>query len=91
MFYAAFLSQIGNGGDTLATFGMLFADSLPEADTLIAATLAVTSIAIAAIANSALKNDRLGRLIGMYTGRVAPFILIAVSVYVLANTATDLA
>ena len=90
IFLAVLLTQAGNGGDTLVTFGVLFADSNPAADTLIVLTLAVTAVAVAWLANYALNHPQLSRLIKRYAHRVAPFVLIGVGAYVLANTATDL-
>lgn len=91
VFLATLLTQLGNGGDTLITLGVLFADSNPAADALIVTTLAATAVAVAYMAHYALNHPRLSQLIKRYAARIAPFILIIVGTYVLANTASDLA
>jgi cadmium resistance protein CadD (predicted permease) len=90
IFLAVLLTQAGNGGDTLVTFGVLFADSNPAADTLIVLALAVTAVAVAWLANYALNHRQISRLIKRYAHKITPFIMIGVGAYVLANTATDL-
>ena len=90
VFMATFLSQLGNGADTILTFGVLFADSMPTADVLIVATLAVMAIIFVAVAKYAVQHPRLSDVIERYAHRVTPFVLVAVGAYIIANTATDL-
>jgi len=68
---------------------VLFADSAHKAYLLIIVTLAVTAVSIAWLANHALNHKGMGAWIDRYADRIAPFILIAIGAYILADTATD--
>ena len=86
---ATFLTQVGNGGDTLITFGALFADTAHQADLLIIGTLAATAVSIAWLANYTLSPPGMSAWIDRYADKISPFILIAIGVYILADTASD--
>ena len=87
---ATFLAQLGNGADTILTFGVLFADSLPAADLLIIATLAAMAVGFVSVAKYTVQHPALSDVIERYAHRVTPFILIGVGLYIIANTATDI-
>jgi cadmium resistance protein CadD (predicted permease) len=89
-FMATLISQLGNGADTIVTFGALFADSMPSADILIMLTLAAMAVIFVLVAIYAIRHPKLNESIRRYGHRVTPFILIIVGAYILANTATDL-
>jgi len=90
VFVATFLAQMGNGADTILTFGVLFADSLPSADRLIIVTLAAMAVGFVSIAKFAVHHPELSDAVERYAHRVTPFILIGVGLYIIANTATDI-
>lgn len=90
VFMATLISQLGNGADTIVTFGALFADSMPSADILIVLTLAAMAVIFVLVAIYTIRHPSLNDLIRRHGHRVTPFILIIVGAYILANTATDL-
>ena len=89
-FAATVVSQLGNGADTIVTFGALFADSAPASDIWIIVTLAVMAVVFVVVANSSLRHPGIKTWIERYAHLVTPFILIAVGAYIFANTATDM-
>jgi cadmium resistance protein CadD (predicted permease) len=89
-FLATVTSQLGNGADTILTFGALFADSNPAADTLIAITIAAMAVIFLVGARYAVGHPALRKSIENHAHRITPFILIIVGAYILADTATDL-
>lgn len=90
VFIATLISQLGNGTDTIITFGALFADSMPATDTLIIFTLAAMSVFSVLAAMYGLKHPALGDWVERNAHRITPFILVFVGVYILMNTVTDL-
>ena len=88
-FATTVLSQIGNGADTIVTFGALFADSAPGSDLWIIATLAVMAVSFVGIASACLRHPEIKSWIDRYAHLVTPFILIIVGAYIFANTASD--
>ena len=90
VFMVTLISQLGNGADTIVVFGVLFADSMPSADTPIILTLAVMAVIFVLAAIYSVRHPTLSQWIDRYAYRAMPFVLIFVGVYVLANTATDL-
>lgn len=89
-FMTTLISQLGNGADTIIIFGVLFADSTPSADMLIILTLAAMAVTFVIVGIYTVRHPALSKWVGRYAHRAMPFILIAVGVYVLANTASDL-
>jgi len=89
-FLATITSQIGNGADTILTFGTLFADSNPAADILIAITIAAMACVFLVGARYAVGHPGLRKSIDKHAHQITPFILIIVGAYILADTATDL-
>jgi cadmium resistance protein CadD (predicted permease) len=90
VFGVTLASQLSNGTDTILTFSVLFADSLPAVDGVIVVSMVVMSLLIALLAFYATLNRAFHEGIGRYAGRLAPFIMIGVGLYILANTTTDL-
>ena len=89
-FFATLASQLGNGADTIVTFGALFADSNPASDMLIVATFAAMAIIFFVSAHYAIRHPAVESLIENHAQRIIPFILIIVGAYILTNTTTDL-
>ena len=88
-FLATLASQLGNGVDTILTFGALFADSNRASDTLIGITVAAMTVLFFAGARYAVGHAALEKSIEKYAQRITPFILIIVGAYIVADTATD--
>jgi cadmium resistance protein CadD (predicted permease) len=88
-FLATLASQLGNGVDTILTFGALFADSNPASDALIGITVAAMALTFLVGARYAVGHPVVENSIEKYAHRVTPFILIIVGTYILADTATD--
>jgi cadmium resistance protein CadD (predicted permease) len=89
-FFASLLTQLGNVGDTIVTFSILFADSSPLADILVIFTLGAMTASFVIVAIYAIRHPAVSHWIERYAHRVTPFILIIVGAYILTNTATDL-
>jgi len=90
VFVATLLSQLGNGADTIAILGVLFADSLPSADILVIFTLAAMAVIFVRIGIFAVRHPALSEQIDRYAHHAMPIVLIIIGLYILANTATDL-
>jgi len=90
VFMATLLSQLGNGADTIVVFGVIFTDSMPYADILIALTMAAMAVIFVLVGIYAVRHPALSEWIERYASRAMPFVLILVGIYILANTATDL-
>jgi len=89
-FLATLTSQVGNGADTIVTFGALFADSDPSSDALIIFTSAAMAVIFLASAHYAVRHPAIKLSVENNAHRITPFILIIIGAYILANTATDL-
>ena len=90
VFVVTLSTQLGNGTDTVLTFGSLFADSVPGADQLIMVTMAVMAVLFLWLANYCVKHPVFSDMMQRHAHRVTPFLLILVGAYILANTGTDL-
>lgn len=86
---ATFLSLLSNSTDTLLTQAIVFADTAARLDWIVAISVFAVALLLAAAASYGVRNPRFGPVIERYAVRVAPFIMIAVGLYVFANTATD--
>ncbi len=84
-----FLSLLSNSTDTLLTQAVVFADTTARLDWLIAVSVFAVAACLALAAYHGVRNPRIGPVIEAYASRIAPFIMIGVGTYVLANTATD--
>jgi cadmium resistance protein CadD (predicted permease) len=88
-FVATLTSQLGNGADTILTFGALFADSNPASDSLIAVTVLAMAVIFLAGTRYAVGHPALRKSIENCAPRITPFLLIIVGLYILVDTATD--
>ena len=88
-YVATLVTQLGNGADTIVTFGALFADSKPASDILICLTIAAMAAVFALVAIYAVRHPAVSGSIDRHAHRVTPFILLIVGAYILLNTATD--
>ena len=88
-FVTTFVSMASNSTDTLLTQAVVFADTAARLDWLVAIAVLVTAIGLAGMAGYSVRNPRVGPFVERYANRVAPVIMIAVGLYVLANTHTD--
>lgn len=83
-------SLVGNSVDTLLVMAVVIADSKSEVDGLVLLASLLAALLLAAAARFVVGSPAVGPIIERYSARVAPFIMIAVGLYVLANTSTDL-
>lgn len=90
VFVVTLSTQLGNGADTVLTFGSLFADSLPGTDQLIMVTMAVMALLFLWLAIYCVNHPAFSDGVQRHAHRVTPFLLILVGLYILANTGTDL-
>ncbi len=86
---ATFFSLASNSTDTLLTQSIVFADTAARLDWLIGVAVLPTAIGLAALASYSVRNARIGPFVERHANRLAPAIMIAVGLYVLANTPTD--
>ena len=86
---ATFLSLLSNSTDTLLAQAVVFADTAARLDWVVAVSAFSTAIMLAVAAYYGIRNPRFGPAIERYSIRIAPLIMIAIGLYVLANTATD--
>lgn len=87
---ATVMSLIGNSVDTLLTMTVMFADSRQDLDILVLVGALVAATLLAMLARVAVSNPALGPFVERHSQRFAPFVMIGIGVYVLANTATDI-
>lgn len=90
VFAATLITQLSNGSDTVVTFSILFADSNPATDWLIALSFVLMLFVFASTAYFSLRHRWLSNTLERYGKYITPFILISVGLYVLSNTATDM-
>lgn len=87
---ATALTLIGNSSDSIVVLSALIADTRPEAGPMIILSCIAAAGLLAAAAAHAVSHSRLEQRIPMLAPTLTPLILIAVGIYILANTATDL-
>ena len=90
VFTATLMTQLANSTDTIGTFSILFADSKEAADYLVALAFISMLALFASAAFHSLRHRWLSGFLRRYGPYVTPFILIAVGLYVLSNTASDM-
>ena len=88
--FSVALTQAGNGVDTIVVFIPLLADTTSDFDLLIAFCFAVVALIWFAASRFLAQKARGLALIGRYGDYIAPIVMIAVGLYILSNTATDL-
>ena len=91
IFMGVLMTQLSNGADSIITFSVFFADSTDATDYLIALTFLAMICLFAWIAYYSLTHRKLSETLDRFGRYVTPFILILVGVYILMNTAGDLA
>ena len=89
IFFVTLLTQLGNGTDTTITVAALFADSNPAADVLAVVTMGLMALAFVAAAIYAINHPALSQWVKRYAHKVTPVILIAIGIYILLNTTSD--
>ena len=87
---AAALLTLSLGGDNLGVFIPLFADTSRSLDLLIAANLLAAGVAWSLAALAISRRRRVRGWLERWGPRLIPFFLIAVGIYILADTPTDL-
>ncbi len=88
-FVVAASSQLANGTDSFLTFSVLFADSSAQADILTLITLSTCAAIVVLAALYGTRGGSFRRHVAELAMRIAPYLMIAIGVYVLADTATD--
>jgi cadmium resistance protein CadD (predicted permease) len=88
--FSASALMIANGGDTIAVFAPLFAETeLGGVPVLILGYLA-TAVSLSFLAGYVCVFPNLSKPLKKYGARVAPYIMIGIGIYILLNTGTDL-
>jgi cadmium resistance protein CadD (predicted permease) len=86
---ATFLSLVGNSVDTFMTLLVLYADTRGELDAAIGYAVFATAFLLGLCAAYVVRSPAIQPVIERLSHRVAPFVMIGVGLYVLADTATD--
>ena len=86
---ATALTLGANSVDTFMTLLVLFADTRGELDRAIGCTVFAAAILLGLAAIRIVRSPSIRPAIERFSARVAPFVMIGVGAYVLADTATD--
>ncbi len=86
---AAAMLMIVNGGDTIAVFAPLFAETLPFGVVIMVIGYSLTALVLAVVTGRACTHPGLAVPLQRFGPRIAPYIMIAIGIYVLLNTSTD--
>ena len=89
LFGASFLLLLGNSGDSLAVFLPLVAESDPAVLVTGFVVWAIATVVWVVLAMLLSGNRQLARALEKRGNRLLPWMIIAVGVYILFNTATD--
>lgn len=89
-FLAIMILMLANGGDTLAVFAPLVAETKPSGVLVLGLGFTVAAAILALIARHACAHPGLARHLGRYGPRIAPYVMIGIGLYILINTSTDL-
>ena len=90
IFFTVFMTQLGNGADSIITFSVFLAYSKDATDYLISATFLSMVFIFAGLAHYSLKHRKLSDFLDRYGRYLTPFILIFVGLYIFSDTASDL-
>ena len=91
VFVTVLMTQLSNSADSIITFSVFVVDSSKQGDYLIAPTFFAMAGVFAWLAYFSLNHRKFSRFLGSYGHYITPFILILVGLYILSNTAYDLA
>ena len=87
---SASVLMIANGGDTIAVFAPLFAETQPSGVAVLVLGYLATAISLSFLSAHVCVFPQLSEPLKKYGARVAPYIMIGIGVYILLNTGTDL-
>ena len=88
---SASVLMIANGGDTIAVFAPLFAETKPAGVVVLVLGYLATAISLSFLSGHVCVFPKLSEPLKKYGARLAPYIMIGIGVYILLNTGTDLA
>jgi cadmium resistance protein CadD (predicted permease) len=91
VFITVLMTQLSNSADSIITFSVFVVDSSKQGEYLIAPTFFAMVALFAWLAYFSLNHRKFSRFLGNYGHYLTPFILILVGLYILSNTAYDLA
>jgi len=86
---AVALITLAASADSLVTFAAIFADTRPPLGLVVLAAAVLTAAALAVAARRLVKYTNLGRKLSQIGPYVLPFLLIAIGLFILADTPTD--
>ena len=87
---SASVLMIANGGDTIAVFAPLFAETQPAGVVVLVLGYLATAISLSFLSGHVCIFPKLSEPLKKYGARLAPYIMIGIGVYILFNTGTDL-
>ena len=88
-FAPVFLVMAANSGDSLAVFASLFGDTAERTEVVIAGTAALCAVAYTVLAARLTAHPVMGARIRRAANVVLPILLIAIGIYIMADTGTD--
>ena len=86
---AVALITLASSADSLATFAAIFADTRPPLGLIVLATTVGCAVVFAIGSRKLVHNTGIGRQISGVAPYVMPFLLIAIGLFILADTPTD--
>jgi len=89
-FFSVLVTMLANSGDSLLVLMALFADTAPGLDLVAGATLVAMSALWIAIAGFVAGHPRHRSRVEAFARYALPVILVAVGIYILMDTSTDL-
>lgn len=86
---AAAVLMVANGGDTVAVFAPLFAETQRSGIVVLAIGFLATALLLTLVTGRACNHPALSVPLQRFGPRIAPYVMIAIGAYVLLNTGTD--
>lgn len=88
---AVALADVAHGPDTVVLLAALLADTTPGGQSIITGTYLLLVLAWCALGWYVFHHPRVGELMRKYGHKLAPFVMMFIGVYILLDTAKDLA
>ena len=88
--FSASVLMIANGGDTIAVFAPLFAETEPSGIPVLVLGYLATAVSLSLLSGHVCVFPNLSEPLKKYGARAAPYIMIGIGIYILLNTGTDL-
>lgn len=88
--WSASLLMVANGGDTIAVFAPLFAETQRIGVVVMTAGFILAALGLSFVSGRICVFPQLSEPLKKYGPKIAPYIMIGIGIYILLNTGTDL-